>query len=179
VKPETRYAKSGDVHIAYQVTGSGPIDIVLVPGFMSHLDADWDNPAAARLLQRLSSFCRLIRLDKRGTGLSDRVKIGTLEERMDDVRAVMDAAGSQKAALFGYSEGGRSSGPTGFCELSQAGRQSGGGRGNNAHEPRNRRAPDPDGGTRTDAGAAPYGRSPDRHRAGAISRQPYPGRANA
>jgi len=106
MKPETRYAKSGDVHIAYQVTGSGPIDVVLVPGFMSHLDADWDNPTAARLLQRLSSFCRLIRLDKRGTGLSDRVKIGTLEERMDDVRAVMDAAGSQKAALFGYSEGG-------------------------------------------------------------------------
>lgn len=106
MKPETRYAKSGDVHIAYQVTGSGPLDVVLVPGFMSHLDADWDNPQAARLLQRLSSFCRLIRLDKRGTGLSDRVKIGTLEERMDDVRAVMDAAGSQKAALFGYSEGG-------------------------------------------------------------------------
>ena len=106
MKPETRYAKSGDVHIAYQVTGSGPIDVVLVPGFMSHLDADWDNPVRARLLQRLSSFCRLIRLDKRGTGLSDRVKIGTLEERMDDVRAVMDAAGSEKAALFGYSEGG-------------------------------------------------------------------------
>ena len=106
MKPETRYAKSGDVHIAYQVTGSGPIDVVLVPGFMSHLDADWDSPVATRLLQRLSSFCRLIRLDKRGTGLSDRVKIGTLEERMDDVRAVMDAAGSEKAALFGYSEGG-------------------------------------------------------------------------
>lgn len=106
MKPETRYAKSGDVHIAYQVTGSGPIDLVLVPGFMSHLDADWDSPVRARLLQRLSSFCRLIRLDKRGTGLSDRVKIGTLEERMDDVRAVMDAAGSQKASFFGYSEGG-------------------------------------------------------------------------
>jgi len=106
MKPETRYAKSGDVHIAYQVTGSGPIDVVLVPGFMSHLDADWDSAVAPRLLQRLSSFCRLIRLDKRGTGLSDRVKIGTLEERMDDVRAVMDAASSQKAALFGYSEGG-------------------------------------------------------------------------
>jgi len=105
-RPETRYAKSGDVHIAYQVTGSGPIDVVLVPGFMSHLDADWESPVATRLLQRLGSFCRLIRLDKRGTGLSDRVKIGTLEERMDDVRAVMDAAGSQKAALFGYSEGG-------------------------------------------------------------------------
>lgn len=106
MKPETRYAKSGDVHIAYQVTGSGPIDVVLIPGFMSHLDADWDSPVRTRLLQRLSSFCRLIRLDKRGTGLSDRVKIGTLEERMDDVRAVMDAAGSEKAALFGYSEGG-------------------------------------------------------------------------
>jgi class 3 adenylate cyclase len=106
MSPETRYAKSGDVHIAYQVTGSGPIDVVLVPGFMSHLDADWDNPVRTRLLMRLSSFCRLIRLDKRGTGLSDRVKIGTLEERMDDVRAVMDAAGSEKAALFGYSEGG-------------------------------------------------------------------------
>lgn len=105
-RPETKYAKSGNAHIAYQVTGSGPIDLVLVPGFMSHLDADWESPVATRLLQRLGSFCRLIRLDKRGTGLSDRVKIGTLEERMDDVRAVMDAAGSQKAALFGYSEGG-------------------------------------------------------------------------
>ncbi len=104
--PQTRYAKSGDVHIAYQVTGSGPIDLVLVPGFVSHLDADWDSPVRVRLLQRLGSFCRLIRFDKRGTGLSDRVKIPTLEERMDDVRAVMDAAGSQKAALFGYSEGG-------------------------------------------------------------------------
>jgi pimeloyl-ACP methyl ester carboxylesterase len=103
---ETRYAKSGDVHIAYQVTGSGPIDLVLVPGFVSHLEADWDSPAKSRLLQRLGSFCRLIRFDKRGTGLSDRIKIPTLEERMDDVRAVMDAAGSQKAALFGYSEGG-------------------------------------------------------------------------
>ena len=106
MKPETRYAKSGDVHIAYQVTGSGPIDLVLVPGFMSHLEADWESPARTRLLQRIGSFCRLIRFDKRGTGLSDRVKIPTLEERMDDVRAVMDAAGSQKAALFGYSEGG-------------------------------------------------------------------------
>ena len=106
MKPETRYAKSGDVHIAYQVTGSGPIDLVLVPGFMSHLEADWESPARTRLLQRLGTFCRLIRFDKRGTGLSDRVKIPTLEERMDDVRAVMDAAGSEKAALFGYSEGG-------------------------------------------------------------------------
>lgn len=104
--PETRYAKSGDVHIAYQVSGSGPIDLVLIPGFLSHLDADWDNPVVSRLLKRIETFCRLIRFDKRGTGLSDRVRIPTLEERMDDVRAVMDAAGSQKAALFGYSEGG-------------------------------------------------------------------------
>ncbi len=104
--PETRYAKSGDVHIAYQVTGSGPIDLVLVPGFVSHLEADWDSPVRSRLLHRLESFSRLIRFDKRGTGLSDRVKIPTLEQRMDDVRAVMDAVGSEKAALFGYSEGG-------------------------------------------------------------------------
>jgi pimeloyl-ACP methyl ester carboxylesterase len=103
---ETRYAKSGDVHIAYQVTGNGPIDLVLVPGFVSHLEADWDSPAKSRLFQRLGSFCRLIRFDKRGTGLSDRVKIPTLEQRMDDVRAVMDAVCSRKAALFGYSEGG-------------------------------------------------------------------------
>ncbi len=106
MNPETRYAKSGDVHIAYQVSGSGPIDLVLIPGFLSHLDADWDNPVASRLLKRIETFCRLIRFDKRGTGLSDRVRIPTLEERMDDVRAVMDAAGSGKAALFGYSEGG-------------------------------------------------------------------------
>jgi pimeloyl-ACP methyl ester carboxylesterase len=104
--PETRYAKSGDVHIAYQVTGGGPIDVVIVPGYVSHLEADWESPVRTRLLQRIGSFCRLIRFDKRGTGLSDRVKIPTLEERMDDVRAVMDAAGSEKAALFGYSEGG-------------------------------------------------------------------------
>lgn len=106
MQPETRYAKSEDVHVAYQVTGSGPIDLVLVPGFVSHLDADWDSPARARFFQRLGSFCRLIRFDKRGTGLSDRVRIPTLEQRMDDVRAVMDAVGSEKAALFGYSEGG-------------------------------------------------------------------------
>ncbi len=104
--PETHYAKSGDVHIAYQVTGDGPMDLVLVPGFVSHLDADWDSPARTRLLQRLSSFCRLIRFDKRGTGLSDKVRIPTLEQRMDDVRAVMDAVGSEKAVLFGNSEGG-------------------------------------------------------------------------
>ena len=105
--PETRYAKSGDVSIAYQVVGDGPLDLVLVPGFVSHLDIDWDDPAHARFLRRLASFSRLIRFDKRGTGLSDRPGgLPDLETRMDDVRAVMDAAGSERAALFGYSEGG-------------------------------------------------------------------------
>jgi pimeloyl-ACP methyl ester carboxylesterase len=103
---ETRYAKSGDVHIAYQVTGQGPLDLVFVPGFVSHLEADWENVEWSRFLQRLGTFCRLIRFDKRGTGLSDRVQIPTLEQRMDDVRAVMDAVGSERAALFGISEGG-------------------------------------------------------------------------
>jgi class 3 adenylate cyclase len=105
--PETRYAKSGDVSIAYQVVGDGPIDLVLVPGFVSHLDVDWDDPRHAHFLHRLGSFSRLIRFDKRGTGLSDRPGgLPDLETRMDDVRAVMDAAGSERAALFGYSEGG-------------------------------------------------------------------------
>jgi len=106
MRPVTRYAKSGDVHIAYQVTGDGSLDLVYVPGFVSHLEADWDNPVRARFIERLSSFSRLIRFDKRGTGLSDRVPIPTLEQRMDDVRAVMDAVGSERAALFGVSEGG-------------------------------------------------------------------------
>ncbi len=105
--PRTQYAKSGSVHIAYQVTGSGPIDLVLVPGFVSHLEHEWEHPSPARYLERLGSFSRLIRFDKRGTGLSDRVGgIPSLEERMDDVRAVMDAVGSERAALFGSSEGG-------------------------------------------------------------------------
>ncbi len=105
--PRTQYAKSGGVHIAYQVTGSGPIDLVIVPGFVSHLEHEWEHPWAARYLERLGSFSRLIRFDKRGTGLSDRVGgIPSLEERMDDVRAVMDAAQSECAALFGISEGG-------------------------------------------------------------------------
>ena len=102
-----RYARSGDVSIAYQVTGEGPIDLVLVPGFFSHLELDWEHPGSARLFERLESFVRLIRFDKRGTGLSDRaVGLPDLEARMDDVRAVMDAVGSESAALFGYSEGG-------------------------------------------------------------------------
>jgi pimeloyl-ACP methyl ester carboxylesterase len=105
--PETRYAKSGDVHIAYQVIGKGPFDLVFVPGFISHVDHVWDEPRWAGFLERLASFSRLICFDKRGTGLSDRVSaIPTLEERMDDVRAVMDAVGSERAALFGISEGG-------------------------------------------------------------------------
>jgi len=93
--PETKYARSGDVHIAYQVMGQGPVDLVFVPGFVSHLERHWDNPGYRRLFERISSYARLIRFDKRGTGLSDRTtSIPTLEQRMDDVRAVMDAAGS-------------------------------------------------------------------------------------
>src|SRR5437867_3496302 len=105
--PETRYAKSGDVHIAYQVVGEGPIDLVFVPGFISHLELAWEDPGIAHTYRRLAAFSRLILFDKRGTGLSDRrVGLPTLEERMDDVRAVMDAAGSERAALLGISEGG-------------------------------------------------------------------------
>src|SRR6266852_3474244 len=104
---KTQYTKSGDLHIAYQVTGSGPLDLVFVPGFVSHLESQWEHPWSARFLERLGSFSRLIRFDKRGTGLSDRVGgIPTLEQRMDDVRAVMDAVGSERAALLGVSEGG-------------------------------------------------------------------------
>jgi class 3 adenylate cyclase len=107
--PETRYAKSGDVNIAYQVTGEGPFDLVYVPGWISNIELMWEEPAHARLLGRLASFSRLILFDKRGTGMSDPValeRLPTLEQRMDDVRAVMDAAGSERAALFGSSEGG-------------------------------------------------------------------------
>jgi class 3 adenylate cyclase len=105
--PETRYAKSGDVNIAYQVVGEGPLDLVLVHGFISHLELDWQEPRMAHFLDRLASFSRLILFDKRGTGLSDRPGgLPDLETRMGDVRAVMDAAGSERAALFGYSEGG-------------------------------------------------------------------------
>ncbi|KPK90340.1 MAG: hydrolase [Deltaproteobacteria bacterium SM23_61] len=107
IAPETKYAKSGDIHIAYQVVGSGPRDVVMVPGFVSHVEYQWEEPRFAHMLQRLASFSRLICFDKRGTGLSDRVpSIPTLEERMDDVRAVMNATGSQRAAFFGVSEGG-------------------------------------------------------------------------
>jgi len=105
--PETRYAKSGDTYIAYQVMGEGPFDLVFVPGFLTHLDMQMEQPLYASFMRRLASFCRLIRFDKRGSGLSDRSSgIPTLEERMDDVRAVMDAVGSTRAAIFGMSEGG-------------------------------------------------------------------------
>jgi class 3 adenylate cyclase len=106
---ETRYAKSGDVNIAYQVVGEGPRDLVYVPGWISNVELMWEEPAHAHVLGRLASFSRLILFDKRGTGLSDPVsldRLPTLEERMDDVRAVMDAVGSERAAIFGFSEGG-------------------------------------------------------------------------
>jgi class 3 adenylate cyclase len=107
MRPETKYALSGDVNIAYQVIGDGPVDVVYVPGFLSNLEYAWEDPNTVRLLEGLASFSRLICFDKRGTGLSDRtVSIPTLEHRMDDVRAVMDAAGSERACLFGTSEGG-------------------------------------------------------------------------
>ena len=109
MRPTTRYAKSGEYNIAYQVVGDGPVDLVFVPGFVSHIEQAWEDPGFAHLLERLASFSRLILFDKRGTGLSDRVsthELPTLEQRMDDVRAVMDAVGSKTAALLGVSEGG-------------------------------------------------------------------------
>jgi DNA-binding SARP family transcriptional activator/pimeloyl-ACP methyl ester carboxylesterase len=106
-RPDVAYARSGDVNIAYEVVGEGPQDLVLVSGFVSHLQLDWEEPRLACFLERLASFSRLIRFDKRGTGLSDRPGgLPDLETRMDDVRAVMDAAGSERATLFGSSEGG-------------------------------------------------------------------------
>ena len=107
--PETRYARSGDVNIAYQVVGDGALDLVFVMGWVSHLEYFWAEPSFAQFLLRLASFSRLILFDKRGTGLSDRVpvtELPTLEQRMDDVRAVLDAVGSERAALCGVSEGG-------------------------------------------------------------------------
>jgi pimeloyl-ACP methyl ester carboxylesterase len=104
--PDVQYAKSGDVHIAYQVTGEGPFDLVFVPGYLTHLEIAWTLPTFAPILEQLSSFSRLVRFDKRGTGMSDRVSgAPTLETRMDDVRAVMDAVGSRRAAFYGLSEG--------------------------------------------------------------------------
>ena len=107
--PETRYARSGDLNIAYQVTGDGPRDLVYVPGWVSNIEMMWEEPAMVHFLERLASFSRLVLFDKRGTGLSDRVsntELPTLEQRMDDVRVVLEAVSSERAALFGHSEGG-------------------------------------------------------------------------
>jgi len=107
--PETRYARSGDFHIAYQTLGDGPLDLLFVHGWISHIEHLWEEPRVARFLHGLASFSRLILVDKRGTGLSDPVphdRLPTLEERMDDVQAVLDAVGSDRAALFGTSEAG-------------------------------------------------------------------------
>ncbi|WP_299897976.1 alpha/beta fold hydrolase [uncultured Aquimarina sp.] len=106
-KPKTAYAKSGDVNIAYQVFGSGPVDLVYIPGWVSNIDLMWSCPELVSFFEELGKFARVILFDKRGTGLSDRVvEFATLEERMEDITAVMDAAGSEKAILFGHSEGG-------------------------------------------------------------------------
>lgn len=105
--PRTRYARSGDVSIAYQVSGDGPIDLIQVSGSISHLEFMWTEPTLARMYEHLASFSRFIMFDKRGTGMSDRdFGIATMEERMDDVRAVLDAVGSETAAVYGVSEGG-------------------------------------------------------------------------
>jgi pimeloyl-ACP methyl ester carboxylesterase len=107
VLPETRYAKSGEVHIAYQVVGDGPIDLVLIPGLFTHVEHQWEEPSFARFLERLASFSRLIVLDARGTGLSDRApELPPMEEQMDDVQAVLDAVGSSSPAFFGLSQAG-------------------------------------------------------------------------
>ena len=107
--PRTHYARSGELHIAYQVVGDAALDLTFIPGWVSNVEECWEQPGLADFLERLASFSRLILFDKRGTGLSDRVatdRLPTLEERMDDVRAVLDAAGSEQTALFGHSEGG-------------------------------------------------------------------------
>jgi len=107
VQAETQYAKSGAVSIAYQIVGDGPTDLILVPGFVSHVEVAWEEPRLAHFLSRLASFSRLIVFDKRGTGMSDPVASPpSMEERMDDIRAVMDAAGSAQGSIFGISEGG-------------------------------------------------------------------------
>jgi pimeloyl-ACP methyl ester carboxylesterase len=106
--PETRYARNGDVRIAYQVVGDGPLDLIMVPGLASHLDLAWEDPEHAQFLEELALFSRLILFDKRGTGLSDRrVSAPGLEQRIADVLAVMAEAGSRRAAVFGFSEGGK------------------------------------------------------------------------
>jgi pimeloyl-ACP methyl ester carboxylesterase len=108
--PETLYARSGEVNIAYQVIGDGPFDLVYVPGFVSHIELAWGLPGRGDFLRALGSFARVIQHDQRGTGMSDRVRdLPTLETRAEDLRAVMDAAGSERAALFGVDAGGPTS----------------------------------------------------------------------
>jgi pimeloyl-ACP methyl ester carboxylesterase len=109
LRPQTRYVKSGPYNIAYQVVGVGDLDLLWIHGFVSNVELAWEEPRLARFLARLASFSRLITFDKRGTGMSDRVRedeLPTLEERMEDVEVVLDAAGSERAALFSHSEGG-------------------------------------------------------------------------
>jgi len=107
MQPETRYAKSGDVHIAYQVFGEGSLNLVFIPPFFSNVEVWWDQPDYTRALTRLGSYAKVLIFDKRGTGMSDRVaELPGMEQRMDDLRAVMDAAGMEQAALLGVSEGG-------------------------------------------------------------------------
>src|SRR5215468_11196503 len=103
---QVKYARSGDVSIAYRIFGQGSRDIVLIPGTLSHVELLWEVPGHEHLLKRLTAFARVIVFDKRGQGLSDRVAEQTIEERIGDVRAVMDAAGSSRATIFGWSEGG-------------------------------------------------------------------------
>jgi len=107
--PAIRYATSSDVSIAYHVVGEGPPDIVLLPGFLSHLEISWEFPPQRRFAERLASFSRLVLLDKRGTGMSDRVSerdLPTLEQRVDDIAAVLDAVGLERASILGISDGG-------------------------------------------------------------------------
>ncbi len=107
VRPGTCYARTGEAHVAYQVTGSGPVDLILTPGFISHLDLQWESVGYRRFVRQLAAFARVIRYDKRGTGLSDPVAaVPTLEQRVDDLGAVLTAAGSTRAVVLGYSEGG-------------------------------------------------------------------------
>ena len=107
MRPTVLYAKSDDLQIAYTVVGNGPIDLVWTPGALSHIEAMWDGPYLSSLIERAGSFARVIFFDKRGTGMSDRpVGVATLEQRIDDIRAVMDAARGERAHTFGGAEGG-------------------------------------------------------------------------
>ena len=109
MQPETRYARAGEAYVGYQVIGDGPLDVVFIPAWNSNVDVMWEEPSLARFLRRLASFARVICFDKRGTGISDPVPLAalpTLEQWADDVLAVMDAVGSQRAAVVGHAEGG-------------------------------------------------------------------------